>query len=408
MNCRVKILLVLVLAHSLVGQCLASQYQLLIDDDTPTSASIQLVLDDALESDTHFIARQLNESNIENPVCVTSGTKLLRQDAGWLAREGCSAISWKTAFTEASQPEHDVSAQMNLYYPGEWWLFSEWGNLLRSEREVGESEICAKSGTIRTCRRVPTAEEPPLLMLIGESANRMVFGETSFSFFTGHLPNHFDEADLYESYERQISYLHTVLAEITDTPLPSVIDVLLLGIDSAQGVVGGAAGVNSYLTNVAVTDNDVGPSERTRLLWISGHELAHMLGLGTEVLWASESLAHYYGFKSLGDNSHAAELFEQMIKSADRMGLLEAHQRVTQKGERQYYPQFYTKGASFWKKVDGAIIAATQDDQSLDNFLPLLINGDFGQNGELPPEFVEVVSKLTGRETIERIVREYL
>lgn len=245
-------------------------------------------------------------------------------------------------------------------------------------------------------------------MLIGEPDNRMAVGDSAFHFFTGHLPNGFDVAGLHESYERQISYLHAILDETTDTSPPGVIDVLLLGIDSAQGVVGGAAGHASYLANVAITEQRVDPSERTRLLWISGHELAHLLGLGTEMLWASESLAHYYGFKSLGDNTHASEQFEQMAESVEPMGLLEAHRRVTKKGERRYYPQFYTKGADFWKEMDEAVAAATQGDQCLDDYLPLLINGDFGVNGELPPDFIEAVSSLAGPEKIERILREHL
>lgn len=245
-------------------------------------------------------------------------------------------------------------------------------------------------------------------MLIGEPANRMDIGETAFKFFTGHLPNGFDTVGLHESYERQLSYLHTVLSGTTGSSTPGVIDVLLLGIDSSEGVVGGAAGNDSYLANIAVAEKHVDPSERTRLLWISGHELAHMLGLGTEALWASESLAHYYGFKSLGNHTQASERFGKMMEDVDRMGLLEAHRRVTQEGERQYYPHFYTKGAHFWKEVDEAIIAATQKDKSLDDLLPLLINGDFGPNGELPPDFVEVASKMAGREKIERISLEYL
>lgn len=384
------------------------RYQLLIDDNAPTTGTIRLVLDSALTSETDFLVRQLRDSNVESPVCVTSGTKLRHREAGWLAPAGCSELSWKIDFTEVLQPEHDVSAQENLYYPGRWWLFSEWGSLLRSASGPGEADICATRGTIETCRRVPTVEDPPLLMLIGEPSDSIVFGETSVRFFTGHLPDSFDVAGLYGSYERQISYLHAVLAETTGTPPPGVIDVLLLGMDSDLGVVGGAAGKDSYLANVAVTEQHVDPSERTRLLWISGHELAHMLGLGTEVLWASESLAHYYGFKSLGGSTEASERFEQMTEDLDPMGLLEAHRRVTREGEGQYYPRFYTKGAAFWRDVDEAIIAATRDDSSLDDLLPLLINGEFGPDGELPPEFVQVVGEWVGREEIERIIRAYL
>lgn len=58
--------------------------------------------------------------------------------------------------------------------------------------------------------------------------------------------------------------------------------------------------------------------------------------------------------------------------------------------------------------MDEAVAAATQGDECLDDFLPLLVHGDFGLNGELPPEFVEAVSGLAGPGKIERNLREHL
>lgn len=92
------------------------------------------------------------------------GKKLVRKGSGWIAHAGCSVITWKEGFEAARQPIFDVSVQTNLYYGGDWWLFSEWGNLLRPDSSNKESEICVKIRSSETCRRIPEDNEPPLLM----------------------------------------------------------------------------------------------------------------------------------------------------------------------------------------------------------------------------------------------------
>ncbi|WP_131190868.1 hypothetical protein [Phytopseudomonas daroniae] len=388
------------------GQSLASKYELQINNAAPATGTVRLFLESPLRSDTPFITRQLNGSNIENPVCATSNKALLRQDGEWLAPAGCSEIAWSIRFSAATNPDHDVSMQDNLYYPGRWWLFSEWGNLLRLSSNTAESEICTK-GHITICRRVPSLKEAPLLMLIGVPENRFIFGKTSFNFFTGHLPSNFNVKNLYRSYDRQVSYLYEIMASINTSQLPEVIDVLVLGIDSSLGVLGGAAGRDTYLANISVTEQGVNSSERVRHLWIAAHEMAHLLGLETNALWASESLAHYYGFKSLEKNKDAFQLFDQMTDEIDQIGLLKAHRLVAQ-GEGQYYAQFYAKGAAFWRDVDQALIQATQGKKSLDDYLSLLVNGQFGINGELPAEFLEALVEMIGKDNVDRLHQDYL
>jgi hypothetical protein len=391
------------------GQCLAARYELQIDGTSPNRATIRLVLESTLESDTAFSTRQLGDNtNLGGSICEDTGRALVPMGMIWLAHAGCSVITWETRFETASLPSFDVSTQTSLYHQSGWWLFSEWGNLLRLQPNAARSEICARTGSTETCRRVPTVNEPPLLMLIGEPSADIVLGESTFRFFSGHLPRSFDVKDLYGSYERQLTYLHSLMAKERGTSPPSVIDVLVLGIDDAQGVTGGAAGSGSFLANVVVTDGRVNPAERTRLLWLSGHELSHLLGMNTGALWATESLAHYYGFKSLEEVEDASEIFAQMVENVERMGLLDAHERVTQRGEMQHYGLFYSRGAAFWRELDEAISAATGDGRSLDEFLPLLLKGEFGVDGALPWEFVESAISSVGPDVIEPIFRDYL
>lgn len=394
----------------LAGQSLAARYELQIDIRNPTRGTVRLVLDNPLPSDTAFFTRQLGDSvYLDDPRCEETAEALIRSDMTWIVPRGCSSVIWTTRFETVAEPSFDVSDQMNIYHPSGWWLFAEWGNLLRSRSHQTASQLCALGDYAAACRAVPAANEPPLFMIVGEPRATAVLGGTTFRFFAGHLPDSFDVAELYESYERQLSYLYSITAAREPAAVRQRdIDVVLLGIDAVSNTMGGAAGTNAFLANVVVGDEGVSSAERVRLLWLSGHELSHMLGFGTGTLWASESLAHYYGFKSLGEDEEAEELFDGLIEGAGSVGLLEAHQRVTEHGDGEYYDLFYSKGAAFWREVDNLVSAATAGGSSLDEFLPLLLNGTFGPGGELPSEFTGAVSKIVDPGALEEVISEYL
>lgn len=400
-----KTILAFLISFAFSVESLASRYELQIDG-SPATAVVRLILQEPLNSDTLLVTRQLITSNIKKPICVTSSKALVHQGGGWLAPAGCSEVTWRVSFNSTVTLGHDVSQQNNLYHAGRWWLFSEWGNLLRVVSNASESEICTK-GPIEICRRVPSTEEPPLLLLIGVPEKQIIFGKTSFNFFTGDLPKDFNVEDLYRFYGQQLSYLHKLMSKINAAPLPKTLDLLVLGIDSSLGEIGGAAGSGTYLANIAVTGRKVSASDQVKHLWVAAHEMAHMLGLGAGALWASESLAHYYGFKSLGENKQASHLFEQMKEEMDQIGLLKAHQLVA-KGEGQHYAQFYIKGAAFWRELDQALIDSTQGKKNLDDYLSLLVNGQFGDNGELPDKFFQAIIDVLGKEKVERLLHQYL
>lgn len=401
------IILTIAISFGVTATSFASKYELLIDDSSPGTGIIRLILQEPLKSDTPLVTRKLDTSDIREPICATSGQALTFENEEWFAPEGCAEIVWSVNFTTPVTVDQDVSEQVNLYHTGRWWLFSEWGNLLRLGSNASETEICTR-GPIEMCRRIPSSQEAPLLLLIGVPDNQIIVGETSFNFFTGNLPSDFDVAYLYRSYDQQLSYLYSLMTQISSSPPPEAIDVLILGINSSLGLIGGAAGQGAYLANISVSETGMTtPQQKIKHLWVAAHEMAHLLGLGTDTLWASESLAHYYGFKSLGGGEHASQLFEQMVSEMSEIGLLKAYQLVLD-GEWQHYAQFYVKGAAFWRDVDHALIEATQGKQSLDDYLVLLINGQFGVNGELPDEFVNVMVEVLGQEKIERLHHAYL
>ncbi|QOC22299.1 hypothetical protein IC757_14960 [Wenzhouxiangella sp. AB-CW3] len=343
------------------------------------------------------------------PRCKGLEADPVETDGAWIAPAGCSVITWNVTFQRVEGPGVDLSEQSNLYYPGGWWLLTEWNDLLRPSAGSTPESICATDGNETICRTVPALDEAPLFLMVGQPDCIHTIGGTTFRFFHGLLPVAFDARELHRGLEQQLAYLRSLSPDRAGpSPNPEVIDVLILGIDESLDRIGGAAGHGAWLANVAVSDSGIKPSEMVRFQWITGHELFHLLDIDQAPLWASESLAHYYGFKSLGENPAAESLFEQMLEQVPDMGLLDAHHRVAQQGESQYYGLFYFRGADFWRALDALLGESTNGEEDLDAFLTILRDEEFGPGGELPETFVESVRKRTGSQALSELLSKYL
>lgn len=384
-----------------------AQYTLTIDQDAPNSGTLRLSLANPLSSEIHAFTRVRSDTYLQEPFCENLEKELILSDSGWLVPGGCSEIVWVVRFNTVNYLAHNLSQQINIYHPSGWWLYSEWGSLLRLEGKDTVSTLCATVGAEALCRDIPSSSEPPLLMPIGKPTLTSDVSGISVQLFIGNLPSDFSPKRLLRMYESQFRYLQSVVAQRIDASVPGAIDIVVLGIDGDHGSSGGAAGKNSILANLIVEDSQVSDSETVRLLWITGHEFAHMVGLGTQALWASESLAHYYGYKSVQHHHLSTTLFRAMSDGLDEIGLIEANRRV-ENGQGEYYRLFYSKGAYFWRELDILIATKTKGHGSLDDYLPLLIKGDFGISGELPQEFVNEIQRVIGASHFSEIVKDYL
>jgi hypothetical protein len=391
----------------MADDCKAADYVLTIDQENPTRGIFRLSLNTPLGSSFSAFTRHQGGTNVREPRCENTKERLIQSGSEWIVPEGCSTIVWETQFVPAEGLDVNLSQQKNIYHPNGWWLYSEWGSLLRIAGREKPAKLCARVRGSEVCREVPETSQPPLLLPIGEPETTRSVDGAVIRLFTGNLPSSFQTEQLFRSYEGQLQYLRTIISESVGAPMLSVIDIVILGIDISYGRTGGAAGYQSLLTNVVIEDGEIEASEEARLLWVTGHEMAHLLGLGTEALWASESLAHYYGYKSVEDIVETTQLFWQMPLGSSEIGLIEANRRVGN-GQRQYYGLFYSKGAHFWRTINELISSGTDGQSSLDDYLPLLVDGGFGDDGELPREFIEHVGRAAGKGRLSRVLQEYL
>ena len=62
------------------------------------------------------------------------------------------------------------------------------------------------------------------------------------------------------------------------------------------------------------------------------------------------------------------------------MGLLDIEREISMDQNRQNYGLLYTQGATFWWELDIAIQQYSSNDESLDSFMPAMMNMNVGSD----------------------------
>ncbi len=317
----------------------------------------------------------------------------------------CQQITWSIDFKQIPVRGTDVSEQRNLYSSAGWWLLFEWNSIPRLQ---GHSvEICANpanSTATDKCRQLPDLNAAPLIMVWGQARTLKAQGDNKFSIYadTQRVLSNQGWSQLMAQY----SYLQQLLQPKSGHKRD--IDIIWVGIDESFGSMGGATGSQSFVANYLVKNNQVSQANLSKLHWISGHEIFHLLSPFLTPLWISESLAHYYGYKSLIKAGvpvqTPVEIWQSKLATAAHAstGLYAAHEMVTDKNDMSYYGLFYNKGAAFWQQLDDEL---KRNGSSLDSHIALLA----GTSSVKPNKnFVAAVEAVLGKKEFSQLVSKYL
>lgn len=317
----------------------------------------------------------------------------------------CDEVRWPVHFIELKQQDYNVSQQQNLYSEQGWWLLTEWDDLLRV-KGAGTAELCLKQkDQLSDCKSIPAENQPPLFYLAGKTLSSIKIANQRFDIYSNTDIGALLGPTQLKLQQAQFDYL----MQVTAAKPSQSISLLWLGVSSAQRSLGGAAGLNSYLANFHYDASGINAKSQQRLWWISGHELFHMLYNKPLALWQSESLAHYFGYKSLlkaGIQPEHTPLYyaeKAASGSVATAGLYLAQQKVAEQQDYSYYALFYDKGAAFWFELDQLL---QQQGNSLDQYLALLEQQP--ESSQLPAGFIEAVSQAVGKPRFEQLQQRYL
>lgn len=336
--------------------------------------------------------------------CINSATKLA---IVYGRKYKCEHISWTLNAKKISGLTVDVSAQKNIYSTAGWWVLFEWNAIPRINKDVSIN-VCAlveNSDKAANCQLLPTIEQPPLIMPWGKlSYQKQQLNLLVDIYFDGDK-SFFGDND-WDNLAKQFAYINGLFKQKKNMTL---IELILVGIDSKLGRIGGAAGKRALIANYVTSNKQVLPDTKQRLHWISGHEIFHILSRHNYPLWIEESLAQYYGYKSLRqigmDTESPLSLWQSGKNSTPHaeVGLYKAQSSFIKTKDMSYYPLFYNKGAAFWQALDQLLI---EQGASLDTELSIIVNLE--DSTKLSNEFSYRIQSVIGNDNYQFLVAEYL
>jgi hypothetical protein len=351
-----------------------------------------------------------------------------QKNGTWIAPGSCREVTWKVHPELAVDRSADAARQATLLFQQpHWLLLSEPTSLLRlvDDLSASASPIALKSGEAamrgatamgERSWRVPSPNEAPEFFVIGNvPARSRTIGAFEVRYVADNL-GRVEALGLEALHEKALDSLARVLPPPPALPATErTLLVVWVGIGERHGRAGGAAGNRSFVANYVIGKPDSARLNAARTLMVLAHEQFHQLAglvrgpLPALPLWLNESLAAYYGLKTLqkvAPGNDADSIRAEFIAPSRPLtaGLLELERRHAAK-DASAYPLFYSQGATFWAAIDNALRANSAGANDLDALIPGLLGSNIEPGGRLPARFVAMLRTNLGARADELLAK---
>ena len=376
-------------------------YQLSVSPKDPSKIMVEV--DTSLFASIKAIPARSFRNNSNQPTlyCVTSK---ISQTLKYQDYKFCEKVTWSLSLQEVDRQGLDPTQYINTYSHDKNWIFiSEYNSFPTFENlhERLSATVCSPSGI---CKPLPQSEEPPLIMVLGQkkedilTRNKTITVQSDSEVVMNHL------SIWKPTLKHQLNYLSRLFPNPDCSSWQIAFFSSHSNLTSRRGVIGkNIVVVNTPMQGGMLTDKSI-----HSMLVFAAHESVHLLESRQNPIWVSESLAEYYGIKSLFGTGYAMDkpiknwrTFAKNFPFAGT-GLIQANENVTKKNLRQYYPIFSIKGAAFWYELD---IALQNKHSDLDDMIKFL---DFNDNGQFSHGFVEKLTHIIGEKKWHLIAYKYL
>lgn len=404
-------------------------YQVHLDADNTLIAEVVLDLPPSTGNPRTLTLRGVAMGLKQQVSDVRGDDKLLENPkAGtWIAPADCKTVRWKIHFQSSFAGPVIASQQRNVYFRnGRWWLISEPSSLLRISETTFESTLAFKPKALfqigaMPCKanrwRVPESTHAPEFFAVGRVKPEKTEVDGFQVFHVADNANQVEKLGLKTAHAEALRYLLKLFPQSVDVPESERrLLIFWLGVSADNRQLGGAAGSRSFMANYIV--GQTSSSDIAMNLMVIAHEQFHQLTdlcVQEDVslpVWVNESLAQYYGLKSL---SHINLPAEAVSKARNRFidpkreikhRLVELSRKY-QQGDRSVYPMFYSQGATFWADIDHELSAATAGTKSLDDFLPIIFQAKFDETATLPQSILEPLRRAIG-DKLDGLLQKYV
>ena len=331
---------------------------------------------------------------------------------GW----SCVRLSWTVPLKAATEGGVDPRPRESVFDPNaRFWLFSEVSSLLRPVDEVrhdshiefiggGPVHGAIQVGNTQW-RVVPAPNKAAEFFAIGRLPAATL---REGSIETVHVDAlGIEWRKLVAEHGRALRYLTRTAGANQLSPLRSTVVWLAGPTDDDMPV--GIAGHRTLLLSAAKRDGRVAHAELA-LLWLLREQLLQSMPERIP-MWARESLAQYYAIKAL----RRSELPASAIAVAEKRFIdplhapqtrLRAAQRRVQAGEAAARGDLLTAGATFWDRIDRAIVRKSGF-RTLDSVLPRLLAADW-RDDRLPAAVLEALQRYAGDGAVDELLALYV
>jgi hypothetical protein len=324
----------------------------------------------------------------------------------------------------------DVSRQSTLLFQHpSWLLLSEPTSVLRvlGDKTPSTISITAKGvhatafGATRVREqgwRVPSDDNGPEFFVMGDVATTTRNVGPFRVRYVADNSARVERLGLESLHSRVLSYLANVLPPpVSVAESERTLLIVWIGITEGSGRSGGAAGSRSFLANYTIPQSLDERADQSRTTMVMAHEQFHQLAdlvRGSRPalpLWLNESLASYYGLKTLAQvsSSRAAEALRDAFINPSRpvdVGLLELDRRRAA-GDGSAYQTIYEQGATFWAELDRAASESSTSTGGIDSLIPSLIQSQIESGESLPHDFIARLHAIVGSKADE-IISKYV
>ncbi|WP_066566547.1 hypothetical protein [Snodgrassella sp. CFCC 13594] len=224
---------------------------------------------------------------------------------------------------------------------------------------------------------------------------------------------------LIPAHTKALNYLSKILFPDDDIPQNNrSLMVVWIGVDAKHGYAGGAAGDKSFIANYLVSSNKlIEHKNRAQTLMILSREQFHQLveikrhGLNSLPSWVNESLAQYYGLRSLAEALPNDQQAQELVKLFIRPAKIITHsmpevEKLFSSDRPNALDLSYNQGATIWFELDKAL-RSNKNNSNLETFLPALLRMDFPDNGKLPDEFISEM-KDQENQYVDKVLLKYI
>lgn len=394
-------------------------------DNATHRLSMELRFDDAARPRV-LVARGAAwglETQVLAPACGAVPLKEAENGA-WQVPAGCRTVSWSVTLQQVADEHYVSAAQLSVVLqPSGLRILSEPSSLLIEQGGAQPAVISSALPSLTLAGavglpgggwRVPAFEEAPEFFVINPGELRSVRA--------GALQIHYAADDFRRVEALGLLDLHARVIRDYARYLPCAASeasllVVWIGVDRAQGMIGGAAGGNSFLANY-LTGADKDLLALHRNLLVVAHEQFHQLVSACRgskpslPAWANESLAQYFALRTVSagaDEVAMKPLVNDFIHSeaAVSQGLL-AMNREYRAGRYEVTSLFYRQGATFWHELDGLLRQSGRFPAGLEGLVGELVRMDFQQDGALPEAFLREIESGEGGPEIRALLERYV